>query len=198
MEKQDYSEAFNNMKLNANYKFPERVFIKIENSKDILTAAFEYFIKKLDLNKTFTWLPEYDQVAEWLNDNNGSGLFLYGANGRGKTLLSQIILPAIFLKHFRKVIHICDAQEMNRTLDNLLSKKILSVDDIGTEDIINDFGEKRWAFPELIDRSEKRGNLLIITTNLNAQSIEAKYGIRTIERIKKTCTRIKFDGNSLR
>jgi len=198
MIKPDYNQAFLKMKTNPNYKFPERVFISMNDAKEILTSAFDFFINKLELNETFTWIPEYDKIAEWLTDNNGTGLFLYGANGRGKTLLSKIILPAIFLQHFRKVIHLCDAQEMNRTLDNLLNKKILSLDDIGTEDIINNYGEKRWALPELIDLAEKRGNLLIITTNLNANAIELKYGLRTIERIKKTCTRIKFDGKSLR
>lgn len=188
----DFEDIANQMLIHG-YKFPQKIFIRIENPKDVLKAALGYFV-----GPGFKWLPEYENVADWLRDNEGRGLYLFGANGRGKTVLAKMILPAILLKYYRRVATVLDAQEMNKKLDEILKKRVLVLDDIGTEDVRVAYGERRWAFPEIMDKAEKMGNLVIITSNLDARAIEAKYGIRTIERIKATCKRIVFDGESLR
>lgn len=189
----DYSHVAESLKKHG-YGFTDRIFLNgIENPQQELKAALGYFV-----GPQAKWLPEYDQIAEWLRDNQGKGLFMFGANGRGKTILSKTVIPAIIKKFYSRIISTYDAQQMNEKLDEILGKRVISLDDIGTEDVRVDYGEKRWAFPEIMDQAEKKGNLVIITTNLDAGAIEAKYGVRTIERIKATCKRVVFDGKSLR
>jgi DNA replication protein len=60
------------------------------------------------------------------------------------------------------------------------------------------YGEKRLAFPELVDEAEKKGKLLIVTTNLSIQELKEKYGERTVDRLRAITTPILFKGESLR
>lgn len=53
-------------------------------------------------------------------------------------------------------------------------------------------------FPEIVDRAEQKENILIITTNLQPDLIEKKYGIRTRDRLRAICTPVLFKGESLR
>ena len=60
------------------------------------------------------------------------------------------------------------------------------------------YGNERHAFPELMDRAEQNGNLVVVSTNLSGEEIEQVYGTRTLERIKACCKRVNFNGESLR
>lgn len=193
---EDLSAILSDMKLHGMRVPDEKISISIDNAKEILTNALRYFIS-LE-NRESVWLPEYEEVADWLNDNQGRGLFLYGNCGRGKTVLARYVIPAILLKYDRKVVNCFDAQEMNTNLDEVLKKKIVCIDDIGTEEISVSYGNKRLAFLEVVDAAEKHGKLLIITSNLNQEQLVQKYGDRTMDRIISTTKRVLFKGKSLR
>ena len=87
---------------------------------------------------------------------------------------------------------------MNADIDAVKTKHIIYIDDVGTENLSVKFGEKRLAFCEIVDEAEKRGKLLIITTNLSLDEISQKYGERTMDRLVSITTRVKFIGKSLR
>lgn len=181
-----------------NMKLPnERVYISVPNARQVLSGAIKYFIRQID-GRDAKWLPEYEKVAEWLRRNDGRGLFLYGNCGRGKSVLCRFALPAILLKYCRKKVNVFDIQDMNRDIDEVLSKHLISLDDIGTEEISIKYGERRMAFAEIMDAAEKQGKLLIISTNLNDKDIRERYGDRILDRIKATTTRVLFTGESLR
>ena len=175
---------------------PERILIKLPESKKVLEETMRFFINLEGRN--LIWLKEYDEVAQWLGDNNKRGLFLYGNCGRGKTILTRYALPAILLKYFRKIVSYFDVQEMNANLDSVLSKHIIALDDIGTEELTVSYGNKRVAFMEVIDAAEKRGKLLIISSNLGKDELIQKYGDRVFDRIVSTTKRVLFKGESLR
>lgn len=178
-------------------KVPEnKVNISIPEAKEALKSTLKAFLE-LEGSKPL-WLKEYDEVSDWLSDNNGKGLFMFGNCGRGKTLLGRYIIPAILLQYEGKVVTCYDAQEMNTKIDEVLKKKIISIDDVGTEDILMQYGNKRLAFLEVIDSVEKEGKLIILTSNLNHEQIIEKYGERTMDRIIATTKRIVFTGKSLR
>lgn len=174
----------------------EKVFISVPNARTVLQNAMRYFIGFE--KREAVWLPEYEQVAKWLSGNNGRGLFLYGNCGRGKSVLCRFALPAILLKYCRKVVTVFDIQDMNRDIDTVLSKHLISLDDIGTEEISIKYGERRMAFAEIMDAAEKQGKLLIVSTNLNDKDIRERYGDRILDRIVATTTRVLFTGKSLR
>ena len=48
------------------------------------------------LGERAQWLPCYDEVAAWLEDNQGRGLFCYGEPSLGKTVLTTKVIPMIF------------------------------------------------------------------------------------------------------
>ncbi|MDU1892238.1 MAG: hypothetical protein E6767_16260 [Dysgonomonas sp.] len=173
-----------------------KVYLNLPHAEQILHEAFAYFLGRE--NRKTVWLPEYNQVCEWLADNQGKGLFMFGSCGRGKSLLCRYILPSILLLYFRKVASVFDVQAMNNNIDYVLSRHIVSLDDVGTEDISNIYGNKRMAFAEIMDAAEKQGKLIIVSTNLSVEDIRKQYGDRTLERIKATTHRVLFEGESLR
>ena len=175
----------------------EKVNIAIPNAEKVFKNALSYFIG-LENGKQAEFLPEYQSVAKWLENNEGRGLFLYGNCGRGKTIIAQYVVPAILLKYCRKVVACYDAQEMNEKLNEVLQRKLLCIDDIGTEDVSVVYGNKRLAFLEVVDAAEKQGKLLIVTSNLNHEQLVEKYGDRAMDRIRATTKRILFVGDSLR
>lgn len=175
----------------------ERVYISVPNARKVLAGAVKYFIHKID-GREAKWLPEYEKVASWLSKNEGRGLFLYGNCGRGKSILCRFALPAILLKYCRKVVTVFDIQDMNRDIDLALSKHILSLDDIGTEELSVKYGERRLAFAEIMDAAEKQGKLVIVSTNLGETELRERYGDRVLDRIRAVTTRVLFTGKSLR
>ncbi len=172
------------------------VSIGIPDARNILKECFSYFLSSQ--GKTLVWQPEYDEVATWLAGNEGRGLFLYGDCGRGKSFLARYVLPAIILNYMQKVVSVYDVQQMNRNLDEVLTKHIISLDDIGTEEVSMQYGNRRFAFAEVMDAAEKYGKLVIISTNLCRDEIVRRYGERVFERIISMTRRIEFKGKSLR
>lgn len=173
-----------------------KVEIRIPLARQILTDMLTLFIERE--GRQLIWLPEYDQVAEWLSDNEGRGLFLYGNCGRGKSLICRYVIPAILLTYCRKVVSVFDVQQMNRDVDLVLSKHIIYIDDIGTEEVSNHYGNRRMAFAEIMDAAEKQNKLVMVSTNLDISGLRAVYGDRVVDRIRSTTRRIVFGGDSLR
>ena len=170
--------------------------LRVTNAKEKLSEMLSYFLSKQ--GRELVWLPEYEEISDWLSDSQGRGLFLFGNHGRGKSLLCRYVLPALLLCECKKVVTVLDVQAMNANIDTALLKPIVSIDDIGTEEVVNNYGNRRLAFAEIMDAAEKHNRLVIISTNLNMDSLRTVYGERTLERIKSTTRRVLFSGDSLR
>ena len=193
---QDFKAVFDEMKAHGMKLPADRVIISVPDAKVVLYNAMRYFIS-LE-GKEYVWLPEYDEVALWLSGNNGRGLFLFGNCGRGKSILCRYAIPAILLKYCRKVVSVFDIQDMNKDIDIVMSKHIISLDDIGTEEMSIKYGERRMAFAEIMDAAEKHGKLVIVSTNLDANDLRERYGDRVLDRIRAVTKRVLFEGKSLR
>jgi len=192
----DFKNIYEQMKEHGMQLPVEPFRIRIPDAKAVLEDCFSFFLSFE--NTRFSWQQEYEDVVEWLTDNKGRGLLLYGDCGRGKSILSRYVIPAILLKCEQKVVSVYDAPQMNKNIDDVLKKHIISLDDIGTEDVSVNYGNKRLAFAEIIDAVEKQGKLVIISTNLSGSELERQYGKRVMERIISTTKRIEFRGRSLR
>ena len=121
-----------------------------------------------------------------------------GANGRGKSLIGEYVIPSILRHVMGKVVNCFQSTEINENLDVIMTKKYVYLDDVGVEDKRNDYGSVRWAFPEIVDNAEKFGKLLIVSTNLSSKQIVEKYGQRTFDRIFAICHPVAFTGSSMR
>lgn len=172
---------------------PNLVQISIAEPKKAIWAGLRHFC-----GDEAQWNEEYEEVSKWLSNSAGRGLLCFGSCGRGKTLLCGKIIPVLLNYYCSKIVSCFDAQQMNNNIDSVKSQHIIYLDDIGTENMSIKFGEKRMAFPELVDESEKKGKLLIISTNLSLSEIREKYGERTLDRLKAITIPVLFKGESLR
>lgn len=82
--------------------------------------------------------------------------------------------------------------------EEVFNRKLLALDDIGTEEIAVNYGTRRDLFPELMDMAEKYGKVVIASSNLDSEQLLERYGSRTMERIMATMKRVKFQGKSFR
>lgn len=174
---------------------PKKVSIHIDNAKLLLCNGLKYYC-----GEGAVWQQEYEEVAEWLTDNKGRGLWLCGECGRGKTLIGAKILPVLFnFYHFpRKIITLYDAKDMNNVYNDIVKKHIIYIDDVGKESVEVSYGNRNLRFPDIVDEAEKKGKLLMFTTNLSQEKMVEKYGERTVDRLRAITKKIVFRGKSLR
>lgn len=188
----NFQQALENLKDTGFNPVPNVVNIGVPDAKNNLWRGISYFSKQP------VWLPEYDEIVAWLTSNDGRGLFCYGNCGLGKTLICGKVIPVLLNYYCHKIVSCYDAQQMNANLDAVKSRHIIYIDDIGTENLSVKYGEKRLAFSEIVDEAEKRGKLLIVTTNLSLNEVSEKYGERTMDRLVAITKRVNFIGKSLR
>ena len=168
-------------------------FGNIEECTALFCEAFRL------VDKTFTkykHLPEYDEVIKWLSDTEGKGLFLIGNCGRGKSVIITGIIPLIFNAKIGKILKPIPARKLH-TITEYKSPFIV-VDDIGTEEIVNDYGTKIDAVENAIFEAEDDLKLLLLTSKLDASAIKQRYGDRIYDRIRRLCKVVFMKGDSLR
>ena len=193
MEQINFKQAVENLRHTGFSPIPDKVFISISDAKGHLERGLAYFV-----GEEYSWLPEYEKVALWLSNNNGRGLLCFGNCGRGKSVICGKIIPLLLNHYCHKIVSCYDSQTMNNDIDDVKRKHIIYIDDIGIENVSIKYGEKRLAFPEIVDEAEKKGKLLIITTNLSLSEIEQKYGERTKDRLIALVNPVLFKGKSMR
>lgn len=189
----DFQKVINDLKEIGFNPIPNLVRVNIPNAREVLWSGLKYYE-----GEKAVWLNEYNEIADWLTENNGKGLLCYGNCGRGKSLICWKIIPLLLNYYHGKIISCYDSLQMNSNIDEVKSKHLIYIDDIGIENVSIKFGERRLAFSEIVDESEKRGKLLIVTTNLSLDELAQKYGERTMDRLVAITKRVKFIGESLR
>jgi len=148
--------------------------------------------------KDLEFLPEYHEIADYLSDTKGKGLFLVGSVGRGKSIIAEKVIQVLFHMLHNKIVSVYHASELGSKLKEIVRKKFLVLDDVGIESIYNDFGVKSEPFADIIAMVERNSAIPFITTNLTSKQFMDRYGERTINRIKKQCRIVKFEGKSYR
>lgn len=143
------------------------------------------------------WLPEYEKVAAWLADNKGKGLLCMGDCGRGKTVITQRILPRIFQQE-GIALNCFTAIDLLNRYEEISQYKNICIDDMGTEPNAKKYGVTHNYVAELVDLAERRDKLIVLSTNLNKDEILDRYDLRTFDRLKSIAERIVFKGESYR
>lgn len=176
----------------------DRVQINIPNAEKRLRGGLQYVVN-MKSGRNAEWNERnYRPIVDWMTDNKGKGLLMFGGCGLGKSVIGMYILPLLIKDVHKKVVNIFSAHELNQKIDDILKLHIIYVDDIGTEDNLNSYGNKRMPFAELCDAAEKKGKLLILTTNLSIDELTQRYGDRVVDRLIATTKAVPFVGDSLR
>lgn len=147
------------------------------------------------------------------------GILLAGNFGVGKTWMMKL-----FVKNQRQVYHVYNAKyiadayekEGESAIETFLVKTKnayndsgcffqpyagLCIDDIGTEDKKNNYGNKRNVIADIIERRYEKGNIGVWfhgTTNLTAEQIKEFYGGRVSSRLREVVNFIEVPGNDRR
>lgn len=143
-------------------------------------------------------LPEYDQVIDWMANNQGKGLLLAGSCGRGKSIILMGVLPILMNRKFNKILTTYHADQIPAQVDQIKRKWAIAIDEVGHEPHVNDYGVRIEGFNTIMNEAERRAALLFLSTNLNAQQITDRYGVRTTDRMLGLCRVVRFTGLSLR
>lgn len=193
MGKIDFNETIERLKDTTYKPMPDRVQIRVPDAEEHLKGGLKYFC-----GENAIWNDDYSAISQWLSDNKGKGLILVGGCGVGKSLIGMRIIPLLLNYYCRKVVTVCTAGDLNKSPDDFLRSHIIYVDDVGTEDVSNLYGNKRVPFAELVDAAERNGKLLMFSTNLDEEHLKAKYGDRVVDRLYGITKRITITGKSNR
>lgn len=186
-----------------------KYYLNFSNAEERLKDGLKWVLSQRGEKGGVVWRNCYNGVVEWLEDNHGKGLLIAGGCGLGKTMLGYLVLARIIGQEEWAWETTCNnilsprfacvhATELNENRKLVLSKDVVFIDDVGTESMANDYGEKHLVFSEVVDNLERRNGLLVVTTNLIPSQITEKYGARTLSRLKSLCESITFNGKDLR
>lgn len=193
----DYTQVLRQLRAEGNPTPCPRMQIKITNARAELEKVMTTIMSSMGEN--LVWLPEYDKVAEWLEDNHGKGLLLYGSCGRGKSLLTRYAIPALIRAFCQRIVSVVDCGSQQANIDEILHRKFISLDDIGVEVDRIEYGTRRNIVVEAINKAQDNPDtMLIMSSNLSGDAIRERYGDRIYDRVKYLCHRVAFNGQSLR
>lgn len=186
-----YKQACDTLR-NAGYTFDEALRFQITHIEEQMPIIS----KCIGVDVVNTKLVS--QVIEYLADTQGKHLLLLGSCGTGKTLLATKIIPVIFMAKLGKIFKVIKACELFDKLEEAKKYPFVVIDDFGTESTAVNFGNKIDTISEVVDSIEGRKCLVIMTSNLDANQIKQKYGIRTYDRLRGLFKVIQVNEKSMR
>lgn len=186
-----YKEAVEGIKAHG-FTFGETFNFSIPNAEEELPIAS----KAIGIDLINTKLVQ--EVILYLKNNNRKHLLLLGSVGTGKTLLATKIIPLLIFSNFKKIFKVYKATDLSEELDDAKKYSYVVIDDFGTESTAVKFGNKIEALSEWVDSLENRACLAIATTNLDANQIKQRYGVRTYDRLRGLFKVIQVNEKSLR
>lgn len=142
------------------------------------------------------------------NFENNKGLFLYGSNGVGKTMLSSIILKeayrhrytsrrSTFVEYVDKYTKVWNAKSADEkaTLEDELYTYYKSVEFLVLEEVGKEIDSKVSApiLEDLLRYREDNGLVTIVCTNLNISLMTERYGESCISLLKGNTTPVMIE-----
>ncbi len=126
------------------------------------------------------------------------GLLFTGPTGRGKTTAARALLPRAVLIPSR----LAGRYVLQAEAEGATEGRAWVLDDLGAEPKSNQFGVMRdYAGDFLFDFCERAARtpeaergMNIITTNLTADALAARYGARVADRVLSMFVVVRFDG----
>lgn len=168
--------------------------------------------KILDANEYLSKIYRFaHKYCDNFPNNPEPNLVFFGEVGTGKTFLLECIanelLSKLFYVVFTTAYDVCATMvkafnspyaERETILSPLFESDLLIVDDLGTEPLFHETTLTNLF--TLINERQRNNKPLIVSTNLNPEQIDERYGNRIKSRLynKRTTIAIKFEGVDLR
>lgn len=153
-------------------------------------------------------------MARWLVADKGKcGMLLCGGCGNGKTTFVKAFRTLLNFLQVRDTYNNCtygmrfmtakEIASLYRTnfkaWHDLATCTMLAIDDMGCEPTeVMDFGNVSNPLVDLLTIRYEEQYFTIISTNLRAADIRAKYGDRIADRMNEMLDRIYFDNSTYR
>lgn len=170
--------------------------IRIPDAEYKLKHILSFLLRKK--GQSLKWLPAYDEVAQWLGNNGRKGLLIMGNCGTGKSLLCCNAIPMLLHLELYKNFYAIPAWSLSDVWKKHLNDDICIIDDVGMEPVGMRYGEPIHAFATMISNADQKGQLMILTTNLNTEDLLKKYDARVMDRIRGSMRTIAIPGASFR
>lgn len=148
-------------------------------------------------------------VVEWFSSPKW-GLILMGGVGNGKTSM----LKALFKYADKQVskkesMYLCGyfvsydiataAAQDYRYFEKMKMHDILGIDDMGEEPVeVTNYGNVICPITRILEERYAKQKVTIISTNLDAEAIKKKYGMRVADRLREMCDIIPYVNPSYR
>lgn len=189
---------------NAIYKYQNNVnFILDEDNKQILSSLYSSISGKT--YKSFS-IKNRDYTKY---NNDFKGFLLVGKSGTGKSSILRAFIE--LLKNIDFEIFLSDKPQKPKFAEINLSNYVdfykknsnrtfIYIDDLGTENLINDYGIKANYYKDLIENLylKKDNSFVIISTNLTFNDIKTRYSERVFSRIVEMCAIYALNKNDYR
>jgi len=137
--------------------------------------------------------------------NRCLGLLICGEYGRGKTHLAEIVARS-YNADFKVYLGLHNAWKLLtpewqcRGMESPYNRSVF-IDDLGVESRVNNYGEKIEPAADFLCEWHTRhapGTRLVITTNMKAAELDARYGGRVVSRLKELCEGLVLNGEDHR
>lgn len=160
----------------------------------------------IEFAKIYNRCQRYCEVADAVL-KNGTGIFLFGTNGTGKTRLTACMGNELMQNNYT-VLFTNFAEITKRVfkddefIEKLAKIEFLFIDDFGTEKVTKG-SEDLWMQEKVFEVVNKRYNEckpIIFSSNYSLKELIEDRGVakKTIDRIAEMCEVLKLNGESYR
>lgn len=162
-----------------------------------------------DLEEVQDCISRYISYMNWQTLDKLGGLFLFGSNGVGKTLIACIVAKeaykhrystrrVTFVEYMSKYTLVWSARsvEEKESAEDDLFNNYKAVEFLVLEEVGKEVDSKASApiLEDLLRYREDNGLVTVICTNLSPKDIENRYGVSVSSLLKGNMTPIKIEG----
>ena len=165
-----------------------------------ITSALRNFGFDEKAPANFTAVAKYKFAL--LNGRAKKGLCLMGRPGTGKTLAMKFINGGGYRAQSLVRLYTDNPELFEDRCYGIpeynVQVPILTIDDLGAEPTLNYYGTKVEVMDDVVSRRAVLfcdcGHLLNLTTNLQPEELDERYGPRLFSRIREMCNVVIFQG----
>lgn len=156
----------------------------------------------METTKSGLPIVNQEQLQNLLNKSD-KGILVLGKPGVGKTHIYSNHFNRSLSSHTLMTAYCENGMEAMkaRAQQHVIQKgstQILYIDDIGTEQNAIHYGQQIDVIQWLIYRAYELDIKLYLTTNLNMEELQTRYGLRAVDRLKQMCYVVVLEGKNFR